>query len=103
MNLPPGLPELWHWLALAALVPAALWAALRAPWGRLASNEGSHVYLGAIVALSLLWALNGRVGPAIHFHLLGATLAYLMFGLPLAQIGRARVGKECRSRWSPYH
>jgi len=20
-----------------------------------------------------------------------------------AQIGRARVGKECRSRWSPYH
>ena len=21
----------------------------------------------------------------------------------VAQIGRARVGKECRSRWSPYH
>ena len=21
----------------------------------------------------------------------------------LIQIGRARVGKECRSRWSPYH
>ena len=21
----------------------------------------------------------------------------------LAEIGRARVGKECRSRWSPYH
>src|SRR2546430_14143683 len=23
--------------------------------------------------------------------------------LRLAEIGRARVGKECRSRWSPYH
>ena len=23
--------------------------------------------------------------------------------LTLTEIGRARVGKECRSRWSPYH
>src|SRR5688572_32987994 len=22
---------------------------------------------------------------------------------PIEEIGRARVGKECRSRWSPYH
>ena len=25
------------------------------------------------------------------------------FQNPVDQIGRARVGKECRSRWSPYH
>ena len=23
--------------------------------------------------------------------------------IPATKIGRARVGKECRSRWSPYH
>lgn len=86
MNLPAGLPEAWLWLAHAALAAVVVWAVLRAPWERLRSNEGSHVVLGTIVALSLLWALTGRVGPAVHFHLLGAPLAYLMFGLPLAAL-----------------
>ena len=28
---------------------------------------------------------------------------HLMVTLRAVQIGRASVGKECRSRWSPYH
>jgi uncharacterized membrane protein len=54
----------------------------------LKGNEQSHVFLAAIVALVLLWSISGRVGP-LHLHLLGATLAYLMFGLPLATIAMA--------------
>src|SRR5256885_13688423 len=28
---------------------------------------------------------------------------FVIGGVPPLEIGRARVGKECRSRWSPYH
>src|SRR5258708_29093966 len=37
---------------------------------------------------------------------LGAVLGYLAAGLAIGPYGRSeerRVGKECRSRWSPYH
>ncbi len=91
MNLPAGLPEAWLWLAHAALAAIVAWAAWRAPWSRLASNEGSHVFLGAVVVLALLWTMAGRLGPAVQFHLLGATLAYLMFGLPLAVLAMTTV------------
>ncbi len=80
MDLPSGLPPVWcaaGWIA-AAIVLA--WTAWRAPWARLRGNEQSHVFLGAIVAVALLWSVAARVGPLIHVHLLGATLLYLMFG-----------------------
>src|SRR5438105_14537158 len=37
--------------------------------------------------------------------LLGAVDGSYRFfrGIPFAEIGRGRVGKECRSRWWPYH
>ncbi len=91
MNLPAGLPESWQWMGHLLLAAAALVAAWRAPWRRLATNEGSHVFLGAIVALSLLWTMTGKLGPAVQFHLLGATLAYLMFGAPLAILAMTAV------------
>lgn len=91
MIIPAGVPVAWIWIANIALAGIILFAAWRAPWTRLASNEGSHVFLGAIVALSLLWMMSGKVGTAVQFHLLGATLAYLMFGLPLAIIAMAAV------------
>jgi uncharacterized membrane protein len=86
MDPPPGLP--FAWLAAAWVVLAALlgWAVRRAPWARLAANEQSHVFLGAIVLTALLWTVSGRVGPLIHFHLLGAAMLCLMFGGPLALI-----------------
>jgi uncharacterized membrane protein len=91
VTLPAALPELWQWLAHALLGAVLAWAAWRAPWTRLAGNEGSHVFLGTIVALALLWMMSGRLGTAVQFHLLGATLAYLMFGLPLAVIAMTAV------------
>ena len=84
MIIPVGVPVAWIWIANVALAAIVIAAALRAPWSRLATDEGSHVFLGSIVVLSLLWMMSGRLGATIQFHLLGATLAYLMFGLPLA-------------------
>ena len=87
MELPQGLPVAWQLAAWAATAVALGWAVRRAPWARLAANEQSHVFLGAIVATALLWTISGRVGPLLHFHLLGATLLFLLFGAPLALIG----------------
>jgi uncharacterized membrane protein len=84
--IPPGVPVAWVWIANVALAVIVVLAAWRAPWSRLATDEGSHVFLGSIVALSLLWMMSGRLGATVQFHLLGATLAYLMFGLPLAVV-----------------
>ena len=89
MDLPQGLPGGWLVAAWVALVPLLAWAARRARWSRLAVSEQSHVFLGAIVAVAVLWSIGGRVGPLLHFHLLGATILYLMFELPLALIGIA--------------
>lgn len=91
MELPYGLPALWHVVAWLALVSLLGWALLRSPWLRLKVNEQSHVFLGAIVAVTLLWTIGGRVGQAVHFHLLGATVFYLMFDLPLALVGMGLV------------
>jgi uncharacterized membrane protein len=66
---------------------AALLAALRmAPWGRLRNSEQLHVYLGLVVALLMLWAMQIKVEPGLTFHLLGVTAATLMFGWSLALI-----------------
>jgi len=91
MDLPQGLPTSWHVAAWLVLAPLLAWALLRGSWSRLGVNEQSHVFLGALVAISLLWTIGGRVGPVVHFHLLGATILYLMFGLPLAIVGMTLV------------
>ena len=91
MDLPQGLPTSWHVAAWLVLAPVLAWALLRGSWSRLGVNEQSHVFLGALVAISLLWTIGGRVGPVVHFHLLGATILYLMFGLPLAIVGMTLV------------
>jgi uncharacterized membrane protein len=91
MDLPQGLPMSWHVAAWLVLAPLLAWALLRGSWSRLGVNEQSHVFLGALVAISLLWTIGGRVGPVVHFHLLGATILYLMFGLPLAIVGMTLV------------
>jgi uncharacterized membrane protein len=91
VDLPQDLPLGWHLAAWLALAPVLAWAVRRAPWRRLGANEQSHVFLGAVVAITLLWAIGGRVGPGVHIHLLGATILYLMFGLPLAIVGMTLV------------
>ena len=77
-------------LTVAALALAAF-AAIAIAW---------VVYLDRVVTREFqgrLWSVPARVY---------AEPLDLYAGAPVGaddQIGRARVGKECRSRWSPYH
>ncbi|HXH04464.1 MAG TPA: energy-coupling factor ABC transporter permease [Candidatus Competibacteraceae bacterium] len=80
----PWLVASWLlWLGLLAL------AALRAPWRRLRDAHQQHVFLGAVVALLVLWSFQAGVRPGLGFHFLGTTVFSLMFGWPLALIGTA--------------
>jgi uncharacterized membrane protein len=65
----------------------ALIGALRiAPWRKFRDAEQLHVFLGAVVALLLLWHMQVEVQPGLAFHLLGLTAVTLMFGWSLAII-----------------
>jgi uncharacterized membrane protein len=73
--------------AASLLYALALGGALRmAPWRRLRNPEQLHVYLGLIVSLLVLWAMQVKVQPGLSFHLLGVTAATLMFGWSFALI-----------------
>ena len=73
--------------ALAGLFLVVLVAAMRyAPWRRLSDGRQLHVFLGAIVALIVLWHMRGQVQPGLSFHLLGVTVITLMFGWSMAII-----------------
>src|SRR2546426_12600460 len=79
-------------LATAAIVLAI---ALGIPIG-----VASAVSRNSIVdSLARLWALTGVSMPIFW---LGLMLAWF-FGVKLRRSEERRVGKECRSRWSPYH
>lgn len=82
------LPASLQVLAWCVLLAAIAWSAARLDGSRLRANDQSHAFFGAVVAVTLLWTIAGSVGP-VRFHLLGATLLYLMFGLPLALVGTA--------------
>jgi len=59
--------------------PLLLLALLSVPWSKIADNEASNVYFGAIVALIVLWVLRGGIQPGLDYHLLGVTSLVLMF------------------------
>jgi len=72
---------------LAALFAGTLLVAVRyAPWRRLTQAGQLHVFLGAVVALIVLWHMRGQVQPGLSFHLLGVTAITLMFGWSMAII-----------------
>jgi uncharacterized membrane protein len=72
---------------LSLVYAGILLLALRmAPWGRFRNGEQLHVYLGLVVVLLMLWAMQVKVQPGLSFHLLGVTAATLMFGWSLAVI-----------------
>jgi uncharacterized membrane protein len=107
MSIPAGLlTRDVVWLAAAVLVLLAIFAAWRAPWRRLVDNEQSHVWLGAIILIALLWSIAGGVGVSLRFHLLGATVATLMFGPALAFVTLALAGAAVTAAtgaaWSTY-
>ncbi|MEJ2620922.1 MAG: energy-coupling factor ABC transporter permease, partial [Candidatus Thiodiazotropha sp.] len=87
MELDGGLfsTSLLFWLV--GLCGLVLIAALKlAVWERLTEKNLLHVFLGAVVALIVLWHMRGQVQPGLSFHLLGVTVITLMFGWSLAII-----------------
>jgi len=83
--LPPALAAAGWIVALPMLV----WAALRAHrecWHRPLQQ---HAWLGAIVAVALLWSLAVRSPAGPGFGLLGGALFALLFGRALAMLGLA--------------
>jgi uncharacterized membrane protein len=75
---------LW-WLAVL-FVGVILGAIRYAPWRRLTDAGQLHVFLGAVVALIILWHMRGQIQPGLSFHLLGVTVITLMFGWSMAII-----------------
>ncbi|MCU7810206.1 MAG: energy-coupling factor ABC transporter permease [Candidatus Thiodiazotropha sp. (ex Notomyrtea botanica)] len=72
---------------LAGLLVVVLGLAIRmAPWRRLANGGQLNVFLGAVVALIVLWHMRGQIQPGLSFHLLGVTVITLMFGWSMAII-----------------
>jgi uncharacterized membrane protein len=87
MDIPANLlPAAWLWaggLLYALLMMAAL---ASAPWRKIGDNEAQHIFLGAIVMLSLLWVMRGGIQDGLGFHLLGMTMLCLMFEWQFALI-----------------
>lgn len=85
MNFPDLLlPPPLIWTANAAALLLLALAAWTAPWKRLVRQDMLNVWLGMCVGLMLLWSIKTGIKPGLNFHLLGATLLVLMFGLRLA-------------------
>ena len=80
MDIPAALlPHAYLWLAACLYVPLLLLAVFTAPWSKIADNEASHVYFGAVVVVIVLWILRGGIQPGLDYHLLGVTSLVLMF------------------------
>ncbi|HHJ14215.1 MAG TPA: hypothetical protein ENJ79_07540 [Gammaproteobacteria bacterium] len=88
--IPSGLA--WPANILFALV--LLSALRRASLMRLLDNHFSHLFFATCVGLLLLWNTRAGVLPALNFHLLGVTVATLMFGwrMALLAVGIATAG-----------
>lgn len=87
MDIPSDLlPGAYLWTGNFLYLVFILTALFSAPWSKLADSEAQHVYLGAIVSLSLLWVMRGGIQAGLSFHLLGVTLLCLMFEWKFALI-----------------
>lgn len=87
MDIPGGLlPSAWLWSANLVFAVVLFRALLNAPWSRLRDSETLHVFLGATVAMIVLWNIKAGVTPGLHFHLLAVTTMTLMFGWSLAVV-----------------
>ncbi|MBI4755429.1 MAG: energy-coupling factor ABC transporter permease [Betaproteobacteria bacterium] len=92
MNFPAQLfPSGWSLAAFVPLFAILVWVVRTAPWGRLKESTQSHVFLGFVVALALLWTLQAGVRPGLNYHLLGATVAVLAFGPQLGIVALCAV------------
>ncbi len=92
MNLPDNLLAAgWLWAGHLLFALALAYALRFAPWRRLRKPAQLHLFLGAVVALMVLWNIKTGIRPGLNFHMLGATALTLMFGPELAVAGMALV------------
>ncbi len=88
MNFPEGLfPAQWSLAAWLPLAVALAVSVARAPWRSLAQPGRSHVWLGAVVTVMLMWSLKAGIRPGLSLHLLGAMALVLTLGPHLAMLG----------------
>jgi uncharacterized membrane protein len=74
------------WIAAVGLLTLVF---AQRPFGRLQDATLQHVWLGIIVAVTVLWACNAWFDDGPVIHLLGATLMVTLFDWRLALIGTA--------------
>ncbi len=79
--------ESTHWWFGGLYLLMLVLSVRMAPWRRLLNSEQLNVFLGACVALILLWHVRAQIDPAWAYHLLGVTALTLMFGWSLAVLG----------------
>jgi uncharacterized membrane protein len=80
MDIPADLfagAYLWGGAVLHGLL--LLMALASAPWSKIRDSEALNIYLATVVAVSLLWVMQGGIQAGLHYHLLGMTLLCLMF------------------------
>ncbi|MFA9440624.1 energy-coupling factor ABC transporter permease [Uliginosibacterium sp. sgz301328] len=79
-----SVPIVLH-VAAALMVAAILWRHARhVDWRYLIGGTQLHHAAGGMLVIAMLWSLKGQLAPGFNLHLIGATLATLVFGLPLA-------------------
>jgi len=85
-------------LGSALCLLLALW---RLPLAWLRQTRNQHLWLGATVAVLLLWAFRAGISPGLSIHFLGVTSLTLLFGwrlallsLALVCVGMAVTGRE---------
>lgn len=108
MNISAALlPPIWYLMAHVALLVTAVTVMRRAPWRKLGDSAFSHLWLGACVALVVLWSIRSPAIGGLEFHFLGATAVTLMFGpglaigcLALVMLGRLVMGQIDPSAFS---
>ncbi|MFP4155079.1 MAG: energy-coupling factor ABC transporter permease [Halothiobacillaceae bacterium] len=88
MNLPDGLlPPVLVWGGFLLLLPVLGLAIRHAPWRALVARpERVSLFLGATLALVLLWSLRADVTPGLSLHFLGITALTLIVGWSLAMV-----------------
>ena len=73
-------PQSWQTLGWAGVV-VLLWFSWRSgEFSRLKDAARLNLFLGISVALMVLWQIRTGIRPGLSFHILGASLATLMFG-----------------------
>lgn len=81
------LPVAWYVGAWAIFIPVFFLVCRQAPWKTLRNPQLLNVWLGALVALALMWQLRAGVRPGLDLHFIGATALTLMVGPQLAILG----------------